>query len=209
MVLSDYITECRRLLHDANGNFYSDSELTDYINAGRTRLVRDTGCLRTYQTSTVAANQEIILTSSLPNGTNTLDIINLNLIWGNTRIALQYMAFTDFNSRLRYYQNYIGRPIAYSMYGQTSIYLGPVPDQTYTIELDTIIMPTALSTSAPTETIPDPYTTPVTFYACYKAKHKEQAYGEAEIFNQEYVKQVRAVLSSVFTRRMTTPYLVG
>ena len=209
MVLSDYITECRRLLHDANGNFYSDSELTDYINAGRTRLVRDTGCLRTYQTSTVAANQEIILTSSLPNGTNTLDIINLNLIWGNTRIALQYMAFTDFNSRLRYYQNYIGRPIAYSMYGQTSIYLGPVPDQTYTIELDTIIMPTALTTSSPTETIPDPYTTPVAFYACYKAKHKEQAYGEAEIFNQEYVKQVRAVLSSVFTRRITTPYLVG
>ena len=209
MVLSDYITECRRLLHDANANFYTDSELTDYINAGRTRLVRDTGCLRTYQTSTVAANQEIILTSSLPNGTNTLDIINLNLIWGNTRIALQYMAFTDFNSRLRYYQNYIGRPIAYSMYGQTSIYLGPVPDQTYTIELDTIIMPTALSTSSPTETIPDPYTTPVAFYACYKAKHKEQAYGEAEIFNQEYVKQVRAVLSSVFTRRMTTPYLVG
>ena len=209
MVLSDYITECRRLLHDANGNFYSDSELTDYINAGRTRLVRDTGCLRTYQTSTVAANQEIILTSSLPNGTNTLDIINLNLIWGNTRIALQYMAFTDFNSRLRYYQNYIGRPIAYSMYGQTSIYLGPVPDQTYTIELDTIVLPTALTTASPTETLPVPYTTPVAFYACYKAKHKEQAFGESEIFRQEYINQVRAVLSSVFTRRMTTPYLVG
>ena len=209
MVLSDYITECRRLLHDANGNFYSDSELTDYINAGRTRLVRDTGCLRTYQTSTVAANQEIILTSSLPNGTNTLDIINLNLIWGNTRIALQYMAFTDFNSRLRYYQNYIGRPIAYSMYGQTSIYLGPVPDQTYTIELDTIVLPTALTTASPTETLPAPYTSPVAFYACYKAKHKEQAFGESEIFRQEYINQVRAVLSSVFTRRMTTPYLVG
>ena len=209
MVLSDYITECRRLLHDANGNFYSDSELTDYINAGRTRLVRDTGCLRTYQTSTVAANQEIILTSSLPNGTNTLDIINLNLIWGNTRIALQYMAFTDFNSRLRYYQNYIGRPIAYSMYGQTSIYLGPVPDQTYTIELDTIVLPTALSNASPTETLPAPYTSPVAFYACYKAKHKEQAFGESEIFRQEYINQVRAVLSSVFTRRMTTPYLVG
>jgi len=209
MVLSDYITECRRLLHDANANFYTDSELTDYINDGRTRMVRDTGCLRTYQTSTVAANQEIILTSSLPNGTNTLDIINLNLIWGNTRIALQYMAFTDFNSRLRYYQNYIGRPIAYSMYGQTSIYLGPVPDQTYTIELDTIVLPTALSTSSPTETLPAPYTSPVAFYACYKAKHKEQAFGESEIFRQEYINQVRAVLSSVFTRRMTTPYLVG
>lgn len=209
MVLSDYITECRRLLHDANGNFYSDSELTDYINDGRSRLVRDTGCLRTYQTSSVSANQEIILTSTLPSGTNTLDIINLNLIWGNTRISLQYLAFTDFNARLRYYQNYIGRPIAYTMYGQTSIYLGPVPDQTYSIELDTVVLPTSLSTSSPTETIPSPYTSPVSFYACYKAKHKEQAYGEAEIFKQEYTEQVRAVLSSVFTRRITTPYLVG
>lgn len=209
MVLSDYITECRRLLHDANGNFYTDSELTDYINQGRTRMVRDTGCLRTYQTSSVLANQEVLLTSSLPSGSNTLDIINFNLIWGNTRIALQYMAFTDFNARLRYYQNYTGRPIAYSMYGQTSIYLGPIPDQTYSVELDTVVMPTALTTSSPTETIPDPYTTPVAFYACYKAKHKEQAYGESEIFNQEYKNQVRAVLSSVFTRRITTPYLMG
>jgi len=209
MVLSDYITECRRLLHDANGNFYSDSELTDYINQGRVRLVRDTGCLRTYQTSSVAQNQEVLLTSSLPSGTSTLDIINFNLIWGNTRIALQYMPFTDFNARLRYYQNYQGRPIAYSMYGQTSIYLGPVPDQTYSVELDTVIMPTALTTSSPTETIPDPYTTPVAFYACHKAKYKEQAYGESEIFSQEYKNQVKAVLSSVFTRRITTPYLMG
>jgi hypothetical protein len=209
MALSDYITECRRLLHDANGNFYSDSELTDYINQGRVRLVRDTGCLRTYQTSSVAQNQEVLLTSSLPSGTSTLDIINFNLIWGNTRIALQYMPFTDFNARLRYYQNYQGRPIAYSMYGQTSIYLGPVPDQTYSVELDTVIMPTALTTAAPTETIPDPYTTPVAFYACHKAKYKEQAYGESEIFSQEYKNQVKAVLASVFTRRITTPYLMG
>jgi len=209
MVLSDYITECRRMLHDANGNFYTDSELTDYINQGRTRMVRDTGCLRTYQTSSVAANQEVLLTSTLPNGLYTLDIINFNLIWGNTRIALQYLPWTDFNARLRYYQNYIGRPIAYSLYGQTSIYLGPIPDQTYTVELDTVIMPTALTTSSPTETIPDPYTTPVAFYACYKAKHKEQAYGESEIFKQEYTNQVRAVLASVFTRRITTPYLMG
>lgn len=209
MALSDYITECRRMLHDANGNFYTDSELTDYINAARVRLVRDTGCLRTYQTSSVVANQEIIPTATLPNGVSTLDVLTLNLIWGNTRIALQYLPWTDFNARLRYYQNYIGRPIAFSMYGQTSIYLGPVPDQTYVIELDTVVLPAPLTPLSPTETIPDPYTSPVAFYACHKAKYKEQAYGESEIFNQEYIKQVKAVLASVFTRRITTPYLVG
>ena len=47
--LSTYITEVRRLLHDANGNFYTDSQLTDYINSSRERTVRDTGCLRTIQ----------------------------------------------------------------------------------------------------------------------------------------------------------------
>ena len=48
--LSQYITEVRRLLHDANGNFYTNSQLTDYINAARARVVRDTGCLRSIQT---------------------------------------------------------------------------------------------------------------------------------------------------------------
>jgi predicted Zn-dependent protease len=57
--LSGYITECRRLLHDANANFYSNPELTDYINQARQRLVRDTGCLRTYQTSATVTNQEV------------------------------------------------------------------------------------------------------------------------------------------------------
>ena len=209
MALSDYITECRRLLHDATGNFYSDSELTDYINAARQRLVRDTGCLRSLQASSVVQGQEVISTSAIPGGSNTLDIIGINLIWGNTRIYLRYLPWTQFNAELRYWQNYQGRPVAFSMYGQSSIYIGPIPDQTYSIELDTIVMPTALSTASPTETIPDPYTTPVAFYACHKAKYKEQAYGESEIFKQEYTNQVKAVLSSVFTRRLSTPYSMG
>lgn len=57
--LSEYITECRRLLHDANGNFWSDPELTDYINEARAHLVRDTGCLRKIQTLTFVIGQEV------------------------------------------------------------------------------------------------------------------------------------------------------
>ena len=47
--LASYLTEVRRLLHDANGVFWSDNELTDDINAARERTVRDTGCLRNLQ----------------------------------------------------------------------------------------------------------------------------------------------------------------
>jgi hypothetical protein len=274
--LSGYITEVRRLLHDANGNFYSDSELTDYINSARQRVVRDTGCLRTIQITQTplapvasatqpvpwAANTAVTLNEyifsnifiyqvttagttgdeppsypaygglyppstpfangtaqftyvgnvenmnyvALPEGLNTLDVLNINLYWGNSRVPLQYLPWTQFNAQLRYWQNYIGRPVAFSIFGQSKIYLSPVPDQAYTVEIDTVVLPPDLVNASTVDTIIDPYTNPVAFYAAYKAKYKEQSYGEAEIYKQEYVKQVQAVLSSVMTRRLPDPY---
>ena len=206
VTLAQYITQCRRLLHDANANFWSDQELTDYINDARNKLVRDTGCLRTIQTSATVTNQETYTFASLPQGDQTMDIINLNLSWGSTRIPLRYLPWTDFNAQLRYWQNYYGRPVAYSMYGPQTFYLGPVPDEVYTMELDTVIEPTALVNNADVDTIPDIWTSPVAFYACYTAKFKEQSYGEAEIFNQQYMKKVQSVLVGTMTRRMPTPY---
>jgi hypothetical protein len=150
---------------------------------------------------------EIIPYGILTNGT-TLDILNVNIYWGNSRIPLRYLPWSNFNAQLRYWQNYVGRPICFSVYGQNTIYIGPVPDQAYVVEIDSTILPTPLSSTDPsvTDQITDPYTTPVAFYAAYKAKYKEQSYGEAEIYKQEYLKQVNAVLNSTFTRRIPDPY---
>jgi len=274
--LSSYLTEVQRLLHDANAVFWSTSELTDYINDARERVVRDTGCLRTLQiTSTplsntgvpaipwsnglvvtagqfifsnifiyqvtvggvlatdaapyptgsatfppstpftngtatlqYSSNCEIISLAALPNGIQTLDVLNVTLYWGNSRIPLRYLPWSNFNAQLRYWQNYVGRPICFSTYGQGQLYIAPVPDQSYAIEVDTVILPTALSLNNPAQvdSIVDPYTTPVAFYAAYKAKYKEQSYGEAEIYKQEYAKHVQAVLNSTYTRRIPDPY---
>jgi len=274
--LSSYLTEVQRLLHDANSVFWSESELTDYINEAREEVVRDTGCLRNLQISytplapdgtaatiwtagaTVAtgsyvfsnifiyevvsggvlgtsappypaannvfppstsftdgtatlryaANAEIIPYSALPQGDNTVDVINVNIYWGNSRIPLHYLAWSDFNAQLRYWQNYVGRPVCFSTYGQKSLYISPVPDQSYTIEVDTVMLPSPLSLSTPNavDEIKAPYTNPVQFYAAYKAKYKEQSYGEAEIFKQQYLKDVQGVLNSVYTRRIPNPY---
>ena len=274
--LSSYLTEVQRLLHDANAVFWSTSELTDYINEARERVVRDTGCLRTLQITntplsstgvvaipwsnglTVTAGQfifsnifiyqvtvggvlnsdaapyptgsatfppstpftngtatlqyssncEIISLAALPNGIQTLDVLNVTLYWGNSRIPLRYLPWSNFNAQLRYWQNYVGRPICFSTYGQGQLYIAPVPDQSYSIEVDTVILPTALSLNNPlqVDSIVDPYSTPVAFYAAYKAKYKEQSYGEAEIYKQEYAKHVQAVLNSTYTRRIPDPY---
>jgi len=286
------------LLHDANANFYTDSQLTDYINAARERVVRDTGALRevivaqvpcqvvntinsatpAYPTQWVAntvvtintfvfsnifiyqyvtggtsgstappypdggtnnysnyppstafadgtatlqyvGNCENILYGALTNlmgtsplapssGNSVLDIVNINLYWGNTRVPLDYLAWTDFNVRLRFWQNYIGRPLAFSVYGQGQIYIGPVPDQIYQIEVDCVVLPNALSLGTPTvaDSINDPYSSCVKFYAAYLAKFYEQSFGESEIFKQEYLKQATSVLNTTFTRRIPSSY---
>lgn len=274
--LQGYITEVRRLLHDANANFYTNQQLTDYINGARDRIVRDTGCLRTIQIAQTpltpvaggnapyfwsanahvnagdyivsnifiyealnsgtlgdnvppypsgsnnyppsspfyngtvqlqyAGPSEILNFDCLPKGLQTLDVLNINLYWGNTRVPMRYLPWTQFNAELRFWQNYIGRPIAFSVFGQQQIYISPVPDEVYTIELDTVIMPLPLVNLTDTDTINSPYNSPIKFYAAYLAKYYEQSFGEAEIYKQEYLKQTQAVLVSTYTRRMPDPY---
>jgi hypothetical protein len=274
--LQGYLTQVRYLLHDAQANFYTNDQLIGYINSGRERVVRDTGCLRTVQVSqtpctpvsggatpviwssglTVATNDyvfsniyiykvvtggvlgstappypsatyvyppttsftdgtatlqyvapcEVINFASLPSGVLTLDVLNINLYWGNSRIPLRYLPWTDFNAQLRYWQNNVQRPICFSIYGQSQIYVGPVPDQAYVIDLDTVILPTAMVNLTDTDTINDPYDTVVQFYAAHLAKYYEQSFGEAEIYLQQYKQKTQSVLVSVFTRRIPTPY---
>ena len=154
-------------------------------------------------------NAEIIPFQALPQGINTVDILNINLYWGNSRIPMRYLPWSDFTSQLRYWQNYIGRPICFSVYGQQQIYIAPVPDQLYYIELDTVILPQPLTTLSQVDTILDPWSTAVQYYAAYKAKFYEQSYGEAEIFQQQYNKKVLNVLNSTYTRRIPNPYSSG
>ena len=288
--LQSYLTDVQRLLHDANLNFYTQQQLTDYINSARERVVRDTGCLRQivvtqtptvqggtptqwlantavtagsyvfsnifiyqYQTSGTSGssappypgnqtnnysnyppstafadgtatllyvgNCEIItyenlssILATMPLSTTTgntvLDIVNINLYWGNTRVPLDYLSWSDFNARLRFWQNYIGRPLAFSVYSQDRIYIGPVPDQVYQVEIDCVLLPNALSlsTSTATDSINDPYTVAVKFYAAYLAKYYEQSFGEAEIYKQEYSKQISSIINTIYTRRIPSIY---
>lgn len=277
--LSGYITEVRRLLHDANGNFYTNEQLTAYINEGRQHTVQDTGCLRTLQITqtpapvaagasnptlwtantyynqnqyvyfniyiykvttsgttgsnpppypsgtspippsaeffdgscglTYAGRVEVINYNALPNGDYTLDVLNINLYWGNSRIPLRYMPWSEFNAQLRFWQNYVGRPLVFSVYGQGQIYIAPIPDQVYAIELDTVVQPTPLVSNGDVDNIVEPYSSCVKYYAAYLAKYQEQSYGEAEIYKQEYFKAVQQVLSTTYTRRIPNPYSNG
>jgi len=208
--LNEYISETRRLLHDVNGNFWTTQEITDYVNEGRTHVVQDSGCRRILQSYTMSVGQETIAFSTLPEGDQTIDVLNINLYWGDSRWPLYYMAWTDFNAQLRFWQNYNGRPIGFSMYGAKTIFIGPKPDQAYELELDTVVLPDPLVNGSSDDTqIPSPFTEAVAYFAAHKAKYQEQSYGESEIFKQEYTKQILGALNSTFTRRLPSVYQSG
>lgn len=59
MALTAYLTATRRLLHDAAGKYYSDSELTTDINSARSRIGLDTGSVRGLFTYYLSYNQEV------------------------------------------------------------------------------------------------------------------------------------------------------
>ena len=138
---------------------------------------------------------------------NTYDILTISIYWGSERYALLWQPFSSFSARLRMWLSsaYQQRPAMWAVYGHTQFFVGPPPDQSYPVELDTVILPTALTDYVTVDPIPAMMQTPIKFYAAYLAKFNNQAYGEAEMQLQAYKRRV-AECESAYTRRVPNPY---
>ena len=91
--------------------------------------------------------------------------------------------------------------------GALSIYIGPTPDQTYVTDCDVTVIPPALvSGGYDTELIPEPFTTPVKYYAAYLAKFREQAMGEAKMFHDMYKARLVTEAQAFMGRTIADPY---
>jgi len=223
VALSTYITQVRRLLHDPVGQYWSDSELTDYINEARNRVCKDTRCLRQQITNLVTLNQsveqyvlnntgtqdsgsQLVVLPTAFTGYQIVDVMGINILWGSTRIKLAYLPWTRFDVNFRYWNNQLSRPVCYSRYGTMSVYVGPMPDTTYQSDWDVALIPPPLTSDATTEPIPEPFTTPIKYYAAHLAKYREQAIGESQLFEQMYIKQMRRECVSFMGRIIPDPY---
>lgn len=280
--LSSYITTVRRLLRDSSGKYYTDAQLTDYINTARSAVCADTKCNRQLQTINLSQGLErynygsvtgfivnaggtgfittpnVVLTPavgdpgagaagtatlsagavSVINATaggssylaapsvsfsggggvnanasativqaNTYDILNVYLTWGNTRFQLDWMAFSEFSTKIRRWTTFPSRPTVFSTYGQGAFFVGPVPDQPYICELDTSLNPTALVNSTDVESsIAFPYTEPVAYYAAFVAKLQEQSMEDSKKFDLLYSKMIARAVGRSFTRRLPSMY---
>lgn len=207
--LSTYITRTRRLLHDANGTYYSDAELTDNINIARNKVALDTACLRSLETVSLLADTETYTVSSATSlGARAIDVLNIVVLWGNQRVPLVQMVWTEFQANLRVWANFTNMPCAYSKYGGPlgKIYIGPVPNTGYTSYWDVYYVPSALVDDSSTDPFAFPFDVPVPYYAASVAKYKQQAYGEAALYEQQYKQQAALAISQTYTRVLPNPY---
>ena len=201
--LNNYITQVQRLLHDPNSNLCTPQEYVDYINEARCRVAQDSKCLRQQLVNvTILQNTESYAVASLDPiiGPLIVDVMNINLYWGQRRYPLFYYSWSEFNAKLRAYQTFQQRPIAYTRVGGNLVYIAPLPDQNYNSDWDVAINPQPLTSDGQAETIPPPFTDPVKFWAAYLAKFKEQSFGEAAMFKKEYLANLMMAARSFQTR---------
>jgi hypothetical protein len=139
---------------------------------------------------------------------DTLDILNITPIWGNQRIPMNYMPYTEFNAKMRTWMINPQQPRVWSRYGTSrgTAFVQPVPNQTYTTEFDTARLPTVLVDDATVDELSYPYTTPVAYYACWKAKVKQQAFAESQQFMDHYKSHIMMAQAAVQMRRIPNPY---
>lgn len=144
----------------------------------------------------------------LPLGPVTVDILGVSIYWGNQRVKLKYLPFTQFDAWLRSYSTYQALPVAFSRYAGT-IYIGPVPNQTYAVDFDTALIPNTLFDDTTPEQITQPFQVAVKFYAAYLCKLYEQSQGEADLYLKQYRDQMFNCFATVQRRTIENPYSQG
>jgi len=207
VLLSEYRTRVRRLLNDAQGNYWTNPELDAYINEARERTATDTACVRSFQTGTLLQGKEkYLFTDILTNGTRTIDILGIQPLFGQTRYSLRWYEYTYLTAFYRPWVNYQQLPVAFTTYGPNIIWIVPTPNIDYpNTEFDTAIIPENLINDNTPDLILDPYTDAVKYYAARLAKLRMQQYSEALAYDNLYKQRVNE-LNAMYPRRIQNIY---
>lgn len=204
--LNAYIIQVQRLLHDTSGQFFTTPQLTEYINDARDKVALDSMCVRMLQAFTLIASQEAYNFSSFPQGTSTIGVLGMNVIFGSLKYPAANVSWSYLSARTRAYVGYTQMPVMFAIYGENQIVVGPRPDQAYPVELDTSVLPTDLVDNTTVEQIPVNWTVAVAYYAAYLAKQYQQMWAEADSFRNDYMNRLKECRAGSMQRRVGNIY---
>jgi hypothetical protein len=140
--------------------------------------------------------------------TKAFDWASISVLNGNLRYMLSWVPFTWFQAFMRAYTLQFRPPAVWTIHdGANKIFLYPIPDQSYPVDIDQIILPDDLVavTDVDTQVIP-PEDDCVQYYGAYKALLKLQNFEQAEYYKKTYDARVNAMQVGRQTRRIISPY---
>lgn len=289
MQLTTYTTQTRRLIHDANAQFWAAQEITDDINLACSKVVADCASLRTLVTAlpqatitaaswsagvatvtigahtlqvgdplnvsgvnpsgynvsgatisavtsttvsyAVAANPGAYVSGgiliadlettagveqyafpSVPLSANStvynqpsIDVLGVNILQGSVRYTMRYLPWTRFNAMLRSMVNFQQLPRYFSVTGQGTFWLAPIPDQTYVMECDVVYQPPTLVSGTDDDGQNYPFTEAVPYYAAYLAFLARRRRDAAEDMIGLYNQRITEILHASSRRRVLAP----
>lgn len=136
-------------------------------------------------------NQEVYPFSSIApmvatsgSGINSIFMVNsISLIWGTFRYTLMRASFSKYQAYVRNYTaGYTYIPAVFTQFGQGlngSVYMYPIPNQSYQMEWDCCCVPNDLNNDTDVEALPGPYTEAVKYYAARLAFLQAQRFADA------------------------------
>lgn len=145
-------------------------------------------------------------------GVDTVHAIkSVSVIYANYRYSLPSYAFSVYQSQIRSYPfQYQYVPTFFSQYGQGnggSLFMFPLPSQTYQVEYDCFCLPEdmLLDNSIP-EVIPQPWTDAVSYFAASLAYMELQNLNAARFYGEEFDKRTLGYSSYARPGRAVNPY---
>jgi hypothetical protein len=198
--LADYVSEVRRILHDATGTFWSDVDLIAFINRAIRQRDRNSYMNRVVVTTALVQGQKLYdLTLVDP---DAHDVISIFVIRGNERYPLAkrpYTEVTQYNQAIVSMQT---DPEAFARVGATQVYIAPTPRSALPTEWDVVRVAPALVSLGDADPLPYPWTDPVPFLAASFAKYESQQAEEARLYDSLYRERLADILAESQTRML-------
>lgn len=195
MALTAYIAQTRRLLNDESAQFYSDADLTVYINLARGQIAIQTACLLATGTAVVTANP--VGLGALVGPTGYLQAINVRSVstvnTDGSRTLLEGRPWQWFNT---YYLNgplVTGTPTVWASFDQGvlgNFYVSPIGPATLSVEATWT--PAVLVDDTTVEALSYPWTDCVPYFAAYLALMSAQREDDGQRLMSLYDSFVRS-----------------
>lgn len=204
MTLNTYLQNTRLLMKDESFTMVNDFNLVRYVNQARGQIAGEAECIRNYATLSVDNTGQqyafSAITLAAPS-TGIQGVLNVRKITFSVGSGQQRVIGREWE----WFQNFIlgnpaptaGQPAFWAQYGQGAagtIFVNLL-DGAYTLALDTVCYPAALTADGDTEVIPYQWTDAIPYYAAYVAYLEQQDAEKAEgMFKlyQMYMQRARA-----------------